>query len=70
VDTCHSDELKATAVPKCSRSTRFGNRAWLAGMAKARATPNSVMMPNTGSALCRPRQENASNSSAQSNSRT
>ncbi len=68
VETCHSDELKATAVPKCSRATRFGNSAWLAGIAKARATPYSVMMPNTGHALCRPWREQAQSRIEQSSS--
>jgi hypothetical protein len=55
VVSCHNEELSATAVPKCSRGTRFGSIAWLAGMANARATPNNVMTPKTGRALSRPR---------------
>jgi hypothetical protein len=68
VATCQVDELSATAVPNCSRVTRFGSSAWPVGMAKARAIPNSTMTANTGHAERNPRHASASSRSAQTSS--
>ena len=68
VAICQVEELIATAVPNCSRGTRFGSNACPVGIWKARATPNRVMTAKTGVASVSPRSTIASSSSAQTHS--
>jgi hypothetical protein len=42
------DELSATAWVNCSSGTMFFRIAWVAGIMKARALPNSTRIANTG----------------------
>ena len=46
--TWKADELSATAWLKLSSGTMFFRIAWVAGIMKARALPNSTRMANTG----------------------
>ena len=50
VATCQDMLFKATARPNCSLGTRFGIKAELAGLVKARATPSTTRMMKMGQA--------------------
>ena len=49
-------DCTATAREKSVIGTRFGNSAWPAGIAKARAVPNKTITANTGQTFLEPRQ--------------
>ena len=70
VATWNVDELRATALPKISRGTRFGVIACDVGIANARAAPNRTSTTNTGHALLNPYIVKLSSSTAHATSTT